>query len=130
MERQLTKREYLGEGYVHVFMNDKTGDIVNIPCTEQEYHRLGEAEGTQFNPTLEGHTWLNSQGGTLKVDTPDTTLGENEYCDIGTESIVLFAGVKLENKYQTFSKEKISADKINESFVVGFVDAVAEEVIP
>lgn len=97
MKRKLTKREYLGDGYVHHFSNDKTGKVVHVPCTKEEYEKLGGKDGSSFNPTLKGHTWLYSSGGTIKVDTPDTTLGEDEFCIKNGEVV---AKLKEDNKIQ------------------------------
>jgi hypothetical protein len=72
-----TKRTYLGVGYIHVFKNDKTGEVINVPCTQEDNDALGQPNATI--PTLADHTWLKTVGGGYKVDTPDTTLGENEY---------------------------------------------------
>ena len=77
MEIQLTKREYLGEGYVHQFKNIATGEVILVPCTLEEYNSL-----STNRPSLEGHIWQGSTGGTYKVDTPNTVLGLNEYCDL------------------------------------------------
>lgn len=78
--RQLTERTYLGEGWLHRFKNNETGEVVYIECSEAEYRRLGEIGGSKYNPILEGHTWEYSLGGTIKVDTPNTILGDNDYC--------------------------------------------------
>lgn len=74
----LTKRNYLGEGYVHKFYNSKTGEYKYIPITADDYHKL--SIDTSHNPTKDGDwEWNCSIGGTLKVDTEDTMLAEGEY---------------------------------------------------
>lgn len=78
--RKLVKREYLGEGYLHLFIHNQTGEEKFVECTEAEYKRMGLKGGSKYNPTLEGYTWKCSVGGTIKVNTPNTILGENEYC--------------------------------------------------
>lgn len=77
--RKLTPRQYLGEGYFHFFKNDQTGEIVSLETTKKQYESMGIVGGSKNNPVLEGHTWLYSDGGTTKVDTPSGFLGENEY---------------------------------------------------
>lgn len=102
---QFKKRSYLGKGYVHTFKNKRTGDIKNVPCTQAEYERLGEKDGKRHNPTLEGYDWIYSAGGTIKVDTPDTVLGEGDYCE--TERDVIFIH---EGQAYRIAKNRIDAD--------------------
>lgn len=78
----LIKKEYLGEGYIHIFEN-QNGDRVNLPCTKEEYDNL-EIE----KPSLDGYTWLSSAGGTLKVNTEDSVLHTGEYTQMGDKYIV------------------------------------------
>jgi hypothetical protein len=106
--RQLTKREYLGEGYIHCFKNDETDEIVFVPCTKEEYERLGLPGGSQYNPTLAGHTWVESYGGTVKVDTPNTMLGFNEYCIVGEKVHTLLSDKSWEEQYQVVDKLAVS----------------------
>lgn len=81
MEKNLTKRQYLGVGYIHTFKDNETGKLVNIPCTEEEYKSLQDNQSVENNPKRDGLTWVCSYGGTIKVDTEDTLLGVDEYCD-------------------------------------------------
>lgn len=85
MDINLTKREYLGDQYNHVFLNDKTGEKVMVGCTKEEYDGLNVIK--PVNPTLEGHTWQGSFG-SIKVNSPSTFLGKNEYCDYNGEYLV------------------------------------------
>ena len=87
--KKLTKKNYLGEGYHHTFQNAATGEVIYIPCTKEEYTRMGEKGGSQYNPTLAGHKWLSSAGGTIKVDNPDGVLRENEYCQVNGYCVVV-----------------------------------------
>jgi hypothetical protein len=79
MKEELIKRNYLGEGYVHFFVNDETGEEAIVECTQEDYDAL--ALPNAVNPTLKGHTWLQSHGKTIKVDTPTTILSKGEYCE-------------------------------------------------
>jgi len=97
VKRKLTERNYLGVGYIHVFKKDVTDEIVKVQCSEQEYTSL---ETDDFQPSLTGHTWLHSEGGTYKVDTPDGTLGEDEYCEANGEKIVNLKDATWEKKHQ------------------------------
>jgi len=107
MERQLTKRQYLGEGYVHIFADEKGNEVV-VPCTKDEYEALALPNPT--NPTLKGHTWKCSGGGTIKVDTPNTMLGEDEYCIKGEEVIIVLKDVPVDKKVQFLAKADVSTD--------------------
>ena len=82
MEIQLTKRQYLGEGYFHQFKNNLNGNIVYEECTRDDYLSLGVKDGWKNNPTRSGLTWLGSVGGTVKVNTKSTFLGLNEYTEL------------------------------------------------
>lgn len=77
--KQLTKREYLGLTYVHIYTDDVSGDEVVVECTQGEYEALELPN--PVNPTKKGCTWVKSLGGSIKVDTPTTLLGVDEYCD-------------------------------------------------
>ena len=106
--RKLTKREYLGEGYIHYFKNNETGEMKYVPCTEQEYVKMGQPGGAQFNPSLDGHTWEGSGGGSIKVDTPDTMLHEGDYTiKDGKVYTVLAEGNSMVEKYKTIDQEKV-----------------------
>jgi hypothetical protein len=82
----LTKRNFVGYAWFHIFTNDETGAEFPVECTEMEYTRLGEVGGEQFNPTLEGHTWKYSLGRAMKVDSPTGLLSDREYAVIGDEA--------------------------------------------
>tara|TARA_R110000868_G_scaffold216847_1_gene466992 strand:+ start:28 stop:390 length:363 start_codon:yes stop_codon:yes gene_type:complete len=113
MEIQLTKREYLGVGYIHQFKNDETDEIVLIPCTEEEYTRMGGEGGSQFNPVMKGHTWECSFGGTYKVDTPTTLMGGNEYCIVGEEAVIILPDLPIGERMKVIPKGKIVDNKVN-----------------
>jgi len=106
----LTKRNYLGEGWVHIFKNDKTGDEVVVECTEEEYKALALPNPT--NPTLEGHTWTHSAGGTVKVDSPTSLLSENEYCEIDGKYTVVTRNSKGDYNLHKLDKEHIINDEL------------------
>tara|TARA_R110000868_G_scaffold86958_1_gene243508 strand:- start:977 stop:1369 length:393 start_codon:yes stop_codon:yes gene_type:complete len=114
MEIQLTKREYLGDGYVHQFINIATGEVVLIPCTEEDYNAL-----TTKSPSLEGHTWQGSTGGTYKVDTPNTVLGLNEYCDLpsGKQVVRLYSNGMLDPEV-LLDAATIKNDTVDEAVVL------------
>lgn len=111
MSPQLTKREYLGEGYHHQFINDKTGMHVYVQCTKEEYFELGQKN---IKPTLKDFVWVASTGGTYKVDTSDGRLGENEYCEISTDVVVRLGGVDSAKAWQKIPRQSIEENKIIE----------------
>lgn len=114
--RKLIQRTYLGVGYVHQFVNDSTSEIVVVPCTEMEYTRLSEVGGSQFNPVLEGHTWIGSGGGTDKVDTSSTLLGEDEYCIKNDKTLVVLSGISGPERYKELALSAVDAnDNFDES---------------
>lgn len=65
----LTKREYLGEGYVFVYTDIKTGNVETRECTKEEYEK-GDA------PFIENYTYTGGYGGFIKVDTGLLQPGE------------------------------------------------------
>lgn len=107
--RKLTQRTYLGEGHVHVLVNDVTGAELVVPCTQQEYEQLAQVDGEKYRPKIAGHTWQFSMGGTVKVDTPTTLLGDDEYCIKGTDVVINLSGVDFDNKYQTQPKTVVDS---------------------
>lgn len=111
---QLTKRNYLGESWVHAFRSDTDGSIKWVQCTRAEYERMGKNGGSQYNPTLDGYTWVSSYGGSLLVDTDDGVLHEDEYCEIGNEVVIKLGGVPEDEKIHRLPKGKIVAtDRVN-----------------
>lgn len=110
----LTKRQYLGQGCVHIFTNDKTGELAVVPTSQEEYDSLALANPS--NPTLEGHTWVQSQCGT-KVDSPTTLLGENEYCEIGGKYEVVVKDTKGEYKLHKLEKKHIVNDELSKTVI-------------
>lgn len=112
---ELTKKEYLGEGYIHQFRNDKTGEIVTVPCSEEEYSALSGHNGHLNNPTMEDHTWIGSCGGTVKVDSKTSLLGENEYCEFKGKYFVSYLDDDGKVKANILSKEDITDDKVSKS---------------
>lgn len=109
---KLKKKNYLGVGYIHTFLNNETGEATIVPCTEQEYLNIGSVK-----PTLEGHTWEHSAGGTIKVDNPDSTLGVGEYVEIGDEVVVRTADSDLLEQFKKAPKEDLdkTTDEIDET---------------
>lgn len=110
---KLTKKEYLGVGYVHRFQDNITGEIINIPCSKQEYESMGGVDGYKNNPTKDGFTWLCSWGETIMCDNEDTVLKENEYCDIGDKYFVVLKDEKGDFKASKVTKDKIVKDSLD-----------------
>lgn len=75
----LTKKEYLGQGFYYNFRNLETGLYTIDSCTEEEYNALALPDAV--NPTMEGHIFESASGYSIKVDNDDEQLHENEYCD-------------------------------------------------
>ena len=111
--RQLTKRTYLGVGYLHLFQNNTTNEFIYVPCTDAEYASLSGVGGAANNPTLGGHTWRASFGGTIKVDTPDSTLGIDEYCDYEDGYFV-----NTQNSHGGFFSEKVPLDRVSDNKII------------
>lgn len=84
--RKVTPRTYIGPGYYHWFENDTTQEIVTVECTQAEYDAFAETDASQ--PTLVGHTWKGSFGGTTKVDSISGFLGADEYTIKGGEVVL------------------------------------------
>lgn len=76
---KLTKRNYLGEGYVNIFQNLTTGEKTIIPTTKEFYESIPNLTEDQL-PKMEGCVWY-AEGGTIAVDTPNSKLGDKEYCE-------------------------------------------------
>lgn len=83
---KLDKREYLGEGYIFEWKNLQTGDILIEPCEKEEYVKI--TQSSENNPTKEGYTFLGGTGGTIKVDTENSTLGAYDYIELNGKYIV------------------------------------------
>lgn len=105
----LTKKNYLGVGYIHTFKN--ADGVVNVPCTKEEYDAL--ALPNAVNPTLEGYEWAGSSGGTIMVDNPDTLLKENEYCDYNGRYFLMIKNPSGNLVGKFVDLNKITNDSIN-----------------
>lgn len=77
--RRLTRKQYLGVGYIHQFVDDNTGEIKYLPCNKTEYDDVNNFK-SDVTPTLSGCTFVSSSGGVITVDNPDSILKEDEYC--------------------------------------------------
>jgi len=108
MNEKLTKRDYLGEGFFYIFIDEK-GNFSKEECTEEEYLKLGEVDGHLNNPIRESLTFHAAMGGTVKVDTLDFELGLNEYTDLGDKYFVQ-KGFTKETGY--YEKSEIINDEI------------------
>lgn len=83
--KKLTKKTYLGKGYIHVFKKKEDGKEIVVPCTQEDYDALSLPNAPQ--PVLTGYEWSHSAGGTIKVDTPTTILSDGEYAEVEGECI-------------------------------------------
>jgi hypothetical protein len=83
---KLTKREYLGEGYIFEWKNLETGEILIKPCTKEEYIKI--TKSADNNPIKDGYMFLGGTGGIIKVDTENSTLGADDYTQINDKYIV------------------------------------------
>lgn len=91
----LTKREYVGEGYVNNFINVQ-GDIKSIFCTKEEYENKNM-------PELQDYKFLNAQGGVIRVDTG--LLKPNEYTIVDGKYFVCTS-----NEYGKSTKEYLEEE--------------------
>jgi len=114
---RLTKKQYMGVGYVHAFINDETGEVKYIPCSELDYTRLGEKDGHRLNPILEGFTWHHSEGGTISCDNPDTVLRENEYVDYEDGYFAMFKDEKGRYGQKLSLSEIVNNEVVIEKYV-------------
>lgn len=102
MKTQLTKREYLGEGYNLIYKNLETNQLEVFDCTKEEYEEVAPKEGYVF---VEGN------GGFLKVDSETGMLSDREFTIkdndhfvcmtniLGLPSIISMSEEEFNNKY-------------------------------
>lgn len=83
---QLTQRALLGDGFFHIFVDDKTGGEIPVQVTEEEYDVLALPNVEQ--PMREGCSWKYSVGGAVKCDSPTGYLGEKEYVLLDGKALV------------------------------------------
>jgi len=110
---KLTKREYLGQGYFYTFKKNDTEQFFIEYCTKEDYEKL--ALPNPNNPTLEGCVFVSASGGTVKVDTENGMLGENEYCDMGENYAVCFNSKNIGLVTSFVQKDWIVDDEIEKS---------------
>ena len=107
---KLKKKNYLGEGYTHQFTNNTTGEVIFVPTTKAQYESMGIKGGSKNNPTLDGHTWQSSSGGTIAVDNADSVLKEGEYCEIGEEVVCRVANSDVSKQWKRSPKANMAKD--------------------
>lgn len=99
---QLTKREYLGEGYNLIYRNLETNELETFDCTKEEYESIADKEGYTFVSGNGGFIKVNSETGMLS--NKEFTVVNNEYqvCMInllGLPSIVSMGEEEFNSKY-------------------------------
>lgn len=109
---QLTKREYLGEGYTHIFEHLETGEKMCTSFDKETYLKMSGKGGNDFNPgTPEGYKWVGSTGGYIKVNSPTTFLGVDEYTIIGEKYLVAQA-----NEYDSVSITELTKVEFDNNY--------------
>lgn len=110
---KLTKREYLGEGYTHIFENIETGDKVYTSFDKETYLKMGGENGGDFNPEApEGYKWLGSTGGYIKVDSPTTFLSADEFTIINDKYLVAHS-----NEYDSVSIFELTKEEFENKYI-------------
>lgn len=113
MKTQLTKREYIGEGYYHQFKSKGTPEIKLVEISKEEYTKLAGSEGENFNPVPEeGWIYDFSFGGSLKVAGGSPFLGGKQFC-IKDE----FYYVADINNFGNLSVQKYTGEEFNNKFI-------------
>ncbi len=102
MKTQLTKREYLGEGYNLVYKNLETNQLEVFDCTKEEYEEVGDKEGYTFVSGNGGYIKVNSSTGMLSDK--EFTIKDNEYLvcmtnALGLPSITVISEEEFNSKY-------------------------------
>ena len=69
------KEVQVGEEYIHRFQDNKTGEIIKVKTTKEEYEALGLKDAGQ--PTHKDAEWISSSGGIPIMEMPE--LKDNEY---------------------------------------------------
>lgn len=64
----MKKVEIVSYGSYHVFQHLASGALVFEKCLDEDYVKLGQPGGEQFNPIKEGHNWLYSAGGCPEIE--------------------------------------------------------------
>ncbi len=105
MEFKLTKKEYLGRPSYRFFKHNKTGEMLKIETTKEEYDSV---EQQNEQPVRRGYTWVYSVGDVIKVDNPNGDLENGQYCDFEDGYFVFV----YNDKTQKYICEKVSKDKI------------------
>ena len=100
--RKLKKRKYLGEGYVSLMKNIETGELKYVPITKERYEHVGLRLPEELD--MPGWVRIHSEGGTFKVDTPNTLMGLDEFIEIGDDVHMMLSGTEEMEEYQKVKK--------------------------
>lgn len=91
--RTLTEVGQVGERCFHYFTNQSTGEVVRVPCTDEEYNALS-LPGAGAPAYQKGFVWKSSTR-EIKYDTPDGDLPPDSFFTLPSgKHIVRFAEKK------------------------------------
>lgn len=111
---KLTKREYLGEGYGHVFRNKETGEEKISLISQEEYEKMGGENGTKYNPTPEeGWEYIMSFGGFPLLNTIDS-IGDNLDCFEKKGKFFVF---EVDEKFKQLNLNEYSEEEFNSKYI-------------
>lgn len=110
----LAKKEYLGDGYAHVFVNKKTGVQSMEFCTKEQYESLGEKNGYLLNPTKdENWEYVLSCGGFPILNTANK-IGEEFDFFIKDEKYFVY---EFDTKYKQLGVIEYSKEDFEKKYI-------------
>lgn len=110
----LTKREYLGEGYCHIFRNIATEEQKMTLITKEEYERLGGLDGSNYNPSPEeGWQYIMSYGGFPILNTQDS-IGDHLDGFIKENLYYVF---EIDKKFKQLNLNQYTEEEFNTKFI-------------
>lgn len=110
----LTKREYIGEGYCHIFTNQVTKEEKMVLISKEEYERMGGLDGYTYNPIPEeGWQYNMSYGGFPLLDTQDS-IGNNLDGFIKDNAYYVF---EVDEKFKQLNLNQYTEEEFNNKFI-------------
>jgi hypothetical protein len=110
---QLTKKEYLGEGYVLFYKHKVTGERKVVHITEKEYQNIS----INTPQEIDNYTYEYAVGEVVKVDNENQLIDFGEYCDFEDGYYVV---ARDNNNFiiaGKYGKEVIINDELNLSLI-------------
>lgn len=109
--RKLTKVSIVGQRAFHYFKDKDTGEVLRVPCTDEEYYALG-LKDAGAPPTPQNKVWWYSAM-EAEFDSVDGDIPPDGYVTMPDGSHLVRLAEYKPYQVQEVKAEEISGDKVD-----------------